>query len=102
MGISTEVGELSNFERYEHELSQGFLHWGYIHSSKFWAENVMKFEQNDWKALNMLLDLVQSPDTDATTLAVAFMTLVSSCNCIQGGKSWSVYLKSRGGSWRSW
>jgi len=69
--ISTEVGELSNFERYEHELNQGFLHWGYIHSSKFWAENVMKFEQNDWKALNMLLDLVQSPDTDATTLAVA-------------------------------
>merc|ERR1712151_253939 len=47
------------------------LQWGFIHSSKFWAENVMKFEQNDYKALRALAALLMGAETDATTLAVA-------------------------------
>jgi len=69
--ISSEVTELSNFERYERELQTGSLQWGFIHSSKFWAENVLKFESNDFRALKMLASLLQSPSTDATTLAVS-------------------------------
>lgn len=69
--ISTEVQALSNYDRYERELSSGSLQWGFIHSSKFWSENVMKFEQNDFRALKMLAGLLQSDATDATTLAVA-------------------------------
>ncbi|CAJ1343655.1 unnamed protein product [Effrenium voratum] len=69
--IGSEVSEMSNFERYERELQTGKLHWGFIHSSKFWAENVMKFESNDYRALKMLASLLQSSATDATTLAVA-------------------------------
>jgi len=69
--IGSEVSEMSNYERYERELQTGKLQWGFIHSSKFWAENVMKFESNDFRALKMLASLLQSPSTDATTLAVA-------------------------------
>jgi len=69
--IGSEVSEMSNYERYERELQTGKLQWGFIHSSKFWAENVLKFESNDFRALKMLASLLQSPTTDSTTLAVA-------------------------------
>mmetsp|Transcript_42442 Transcript_42442/g.134835 ORF Transcript_42442/g.134835 Transcript_42442/m.134835 type:complete len:448 (+) Transcript_42442:69-1412(+) len=69
--ISSEVHEMSNFERYERELKTGTLSWGFIHSTKFWAENVLKFEQNDFRALKMLASLLLHFNTDATTLAVA-------------------------------
>lgn len=67
--LGSRVQEMSNFARYERELATGKLKWGFIHSPKFWSENVLKFEQNDWKALRSLsacLDL-----NDATTVAVA-------------------------------
>merc|ERR1712176_1721414 len=67
--IQTRVQEMSNFDRYERELREGRLKWGFIHSSKFWAENVLKFEQNDWRALKLLAALLYSDDP--TTLAVA-------------------------------
>jgi len=68
--LSTRMAEMSNFARYERELQAGKLKWGFIHSPKFWSENVLKFESNDWKALKALracLDL----QGDATTVAVA-------------------------------
>jgi len=67
--ISNEVKELSNFDRYMKELESGDLSWGFIHSSKFFGENVMKFETNDFKAVKLLAGLLSS--TNATTLAVA-------------------------------
>merc|ERR1712107_208841 len=67
--LSTKVQEMSSFDRYERELKEGKLKWGFIHSSKFWAENVLKFEQNDFKALKMLASMLNS--SDAVTLAVA-------------------------------
>merc|ERR1719336_2424132 len=69
--ISSEVHAMSNFERYERELQTGVLSWGFIHSTKFWAENILKFEQNDFRALKMLASLLLNFNTDATTLAVA-------------------------------
>jgi len=69
--ISSEVNEMSNFERYERELQSSKLQWGFIHSSKFWAENVMKFESNDFLALKTLSVLLNDPKLDTTSLAVA-------------------------------
>eukprot|EP00929_Paragymnodinium_shiwhaense_P061785 TRINITY_DN3087_c0_g1_i1.p1 TRINITY_DN3087_c0_g1~~TRINITY_DN3087_c0_g1_i1.p1 ORF type:complete len:437 (+),score=147.07 TRINITY_DN3087_c0_g1_i1:75-1385(+) len=69
--IAGQVQEMSNFDRYEHELKTGSLKWGYTHTSKFWGENVMKFEANDFRALRSLAQLLLSPTTDNTTLAVA-------------------------------
>jgi len=67
--IQTEVSMLSNFDRYMKELESGTLAWGFIHSSKFWGENVMKFEQDGFKALKLLANLLTSDN--ATTVAVA-------------------------------
>jgi V-type H+-transporting ATPase subunit H len=69
--ISGQVQEMSNFDRYESELKSKSLKWGYTHTSKFWGENVMKFESNDFRALKMLAQLILSPVSDSTTLAVA-------------------------------
>jgi len=67
--ISHEVLEFSNFDRYEKELSTGQLAWGFIHTSKFWAENVTKFEHNDFGAVKKLAACLHS--SNAVTLAVA-------------------------------
>eukprot|EP00747_Dinoflagellata_sp_TGD_P064467 gnl/TRDRNA2_/TRDRNA2_153919_c0_seq6.p1 gnl/TRDRNA2_/TRDRNA2_153919_c0~~gnl/TRDRNA2_/TRDRNA2_153919_c0_seq6.p1 ORF type:complete len:449 (-),score=116.02 gnl/TRDRNA2_/TRDRNA2_153919_c0_seq6:118-1464(-) len=69
--ISSEVKELSSYDRYERELATGKLAWGFIHSDKFWAENVMKFESNDFRSVKLLAGLIQSDTTDPTTLSVA-------------------------------
>lgn len=58
---------MSNFDRYERELKEGKLKWGFIHSSKFWSENVLKFEQNDFRPLKMLAMLLTSQDCVADT-----------------------------------
>jgi len=68
--ISLKVQEISNFERYEKELQSGKLQWGFIHSSKFWSENVHKFETNDFRALKHLAELLNNFQTEKTTLAV--------------------------------
>merc|ERR1712217_580194 len=68
--ISLKVQEISNYERYEKELQSGKLQWGFIHSSKFWSENVHKFETNDFRAIKHLAELLNNFQTDKTTLAV--------------------------------
>lgn len=67
--ISEKVNELSNYARYEREVSSGSLQWGFIHSSKFWSENINEFEKKDFKCINMLAACLNS--FDPTTLAVA-------------------------------
>merc|ERR1712117_35631 len=67
--IQTRTQEMSNFDRYVRELQERTLKWGFIHSAKFWAENVLMFEKDNWKALKELATLLTSPD--ATTQAVA-------------------------------
>lgn len=71
MIISNKVSEMSNFDRYEKELERGILTWSSVHTSKFWGENVLKFDQHDSRALKVLATLLMSSDTDPTTLAVA-------------------------------
>jgi len=69
--ISNVVQEMSNFERYERELNTGKLSWGFVHSSKFWGENVMKFDQHDFRAVKTLAAVLISPSSSVETLAVA-------------------------------
>lgn len=72
--ISTEVKELSSFDKYEEELKTNRLTWGYLHTSKFWAENVANFEGKDGKrspAIDMLATILLSDYSSPTTLAVA-------------------------------
>jgi len=68
--ISNAVAEVSNFDRYERELQTGKLSWGYCHTSKFFGENIMKFDKNNFKAVKDLCGLLYA-SSDTETLAVA-------------------------------
>ena len=39
------TNKLTNFERFEREVNSGKLKWGFIHTDRFWIENVLKCEQ---------------------------------------------------------
>lgn len=67
--VATETSKHSNFERYAKELNSGTLKWGFIHSEKFWLENVSNFERDSFAAVVQLVALLES--TDPTTQAVA-------------------------------
>lgn len=68
--IANELAEMSTFDSYERELQTGTLRWGFLHTSKFWNDNFMKFEQNDFRAVKALSAIISS-SADNTTLAVA-------------------------------
>merc|ERR1712050_251868 len=72
--IANYVHEMSNFDRYEKALQTGQLRRGFIHTSKFWGENVMKFEKDDFKPVKTLVHLLSNKD-DLDTLAVACQDL---------------------------
>ena len=67
--VASETSKHSNFERYERELTNGVLKRGFIHSEKFWLENVSNFERDNFASVQKLVNLLGS--SDATTQAVA-------------------------------
>jgi V-type H+-transporting ATPase subunit H len=69
--LSNAVNVKSSFERYEQELHSGCLSWGFIHTDKFWKENVTKFEKDNFKAIKLLCKILMLDDQDMETLAVA-------------------------------
>eukprot|EP00397_Hematodinium_sp_SG-2012_P019727 GEMP01020286.1.p1 GENE.GEMP01020286.1~~GEMP01020286.1.p1 ORF type:complete len:428 (+),score=107.41 GEMP01020286.1:45-1328(+) len=68
--IAQEISVLSNFERYERELLTGKLSWGFIHTERFWGENVTKFEKDDFRAIKSLCGLISQKASSTETLAV--------------------------------
>ncbi|CAA9990667.1 vacuolar ATP synthase subunit h, putative [Plasmodium knowlesi strain H] len=58
--LDQRVKNYSNFERYCHELSKGKLKWSVLHTEKFWLENVMQFERDEFKAIQQLADIIKS------------------------------------------
>lgn len=64
-----EFKVLSSMERYEKEIRTSKLHWGILHTDKFWQQNYMDFEKQDFEFIKALIQLLESPDT--TTVAVA-------------------------------
>ena len=67
--VANETSKHSNFERYERELGSGALKWGFIHSEKFWLENVTNFDRDAFAPVAQLLKLLGS--SDPITQAVA-------------------------------
>ncbi|KAI4834639.1 V-type proton ATPase subunit H [Plasmodium brasilianum] len=58
--LDQRVKNYSNFERYCHELSNGKLKWSILHTEKFWLENVMQFEKDEFKAIQQLSDIIKN------------------------------------------
>lgn len=69
--LEAETSKYTNFDRYMSELQTGQLTWSFIHTEKFWIENVNKFDQKDFEAVKLLCALIAKVSTDETSLAVA-------------------------------
>jgi len=59
----------SNFSRYNLELDKKKLKWSFLHSEKFWHENVMQFEENEFEAVKKLANLLKSEDSSTVCVA---------------------------------
>lgn len=69
--VSKAVNDHSNFARYEREIKSKKLSWGFIHSEKFWTQNYLAFEKDEFAVVKALVDVVSDDRADSTTLAVA-------------------------------
>jgi len=67
--VAVQVSALSNFEKYEKEVNTGHLKWGYLHSNKFWGENINKFEQNSFAVIGELCNLLKNDDRETQAVA---------------------------------
>jgi V-type H+-transporting ATPase subunit H len=69
--VAKAVNDHSNFNRYEREIKSKKLSWGFIHSEKFWTQNFLAFEKDEFAVVKALVDVVSDDRADSTTLAVA-------------------------------
>eukprot|EP01095_Lingulamoeba_sp_RSL-Kostka_P011968 TRINITY_DN4674_c0_g1_i1.p1 TRINITY_DN4674_c0_g1~~TRINITY_DN4674_c0_g1_i1.p1 ORF type:complete len:446 (-),score=124.56 TRINITY_DN4674_c0_g1_i1:250-1587(-) len=74
--LEANIVELSSFDIYQNEVESGSLDWNNpAHKSeKFWRENVMKFENDDFYLLGILINILEDSQ-DATILAIALNDL---------------------------
>jgi len=64
------VDQLSSWSRYYNELQSRKLEWSPSHKSdRFWQENFLRFEDNDFKALRILYELLKANDKKILTIA---------------------------------
>jgi len=69
--LEKNIALLSTWEVYKSEVLSGSLSWSTVHKSeKFWRENVHRFEEDNYKLLLILKDLLTS-SPNAIVLAVA-------------------------------
>jgi len=61
--VAQTTSEMSSWDSYKTELLSKELEWSPVHTSeKFWRENVLKFEENGFEGLSMLVGLLHSPN----------------------------------------
>ncbi|CAL8073697.1 unnamed protein product [Calicophoron daubneyi] len=69
--LSGSIQDVSSLEEYTSELKSGRLEWSPVHKSeKFWNENAVKFTDNNYELLKMLVRLVEL-GVDPLVLSVA-------------------------------
>eukprot|EP00007_Cunea_sp_BSH-02190019_P008010 CAMPEP_0174229450 /NCGR_PEP_ID=MMETSP0417-20130205/427_1 /TAXON_ID=242541 /ORGANISM="Mayorella sp, Strain BSH-02190019" /LENGTH=457 /DNA_ID=CAMNT_0015306997 /DNA_START=71 /DNA_END=1441 /DNA_ORIENTATION=+ len=69
--LRTELQQMSSWERYLAELISGNLEWSISHKSeRFWRENVLRFEDDKFRALGILTELMRV-STDENVISIA-------------------------------
>jgi len=65
------LADMSSFDMYRNEILSGNLEWSPVHKSeKFWRENIMKMEDNQFELLGVLVHLLNNSQ-NSLVLAVA-------------------------------
>eukprot|EP00923_Selenidium_pygospionis_P025598 GHVN01045204.1.p1 GENE.GHVN01045204.1~~GHVN01045204.1.p1 ORF type:complete len:462 (+),score=79.97 GHVN01045204.1:78-1463(+) len=67
--LHMKINLFSNFARYKLELDKQKLKWSFLHSEKFWHENVMQFEDSEFEAVKKLSKLLRSDDVETVCVA---------------------------------
>jgi len=75
---------LSSFERYEQEIRSDKLAWGPCHTDTFWKKYAFKFEDEDYKLIRAVINLLGSREPE--TVAVACYDLGQFSQFYQDGK----------------
>lgn len=68
--LEQRIKNFSSFERYCVELSNGKLKWSVLHTEKFWVENVMQFEKDEFKAIQQLSEIIRDYARNSLTEGV--------------------------------
>lgn len=53
--LENNIRILSNFDKYAREINSEHLEWSSVHTERFWKENAMKFEQNEFQLIKYLV-----------------------------------------------
>ena len=67
--LEKSVRILSSFERYQQEMRAGKLIWGPVHNEAFWKKYAVKMEDDSYKMVRKLIEMLDSEDSQ--TVAVA-------------------------------
>ena len=66
--LNHRVNAFTNFDRYVRELETGTVKWNLLHTDKFWQENYMQFEVDEFAYVKKLVQALRQ--RNSTTLAV--------------------------------
>jgi len=85
--LEKNVDDLTSWDRYKVELESNKLEWSPPHkSNKFWQENFLKFEEEDFLCLRILKSILQDPRQDTKVLAIACWDVGEFVRVHPGGK----------------
>eukprot|EP00249_Psilotum_nudum_P006869 c20124_g1_i1 orf=272-1705(+) len=69
--LKGSVKKLSSFDKYKQEVLSGNLDWTSMHKDPgFWSENILKFEDNNFQVLRILLTILDT-SKEPKTLSIA-------------------------------
>jgi len=84
--LEKNVDDLTSWDRYKIELLSNKLEWSPPHkSNKFWQENFLKFEEEDFSCLKVLRDILQSRQ-EPKVMAIACWDVGEFVRVHPGGK----------------
>lgn len=49
--LESNIRVLSSFDKYVKEINSETLEWSSVHNERFWKENAIKFEANDYQII---------------------------------------------------
>jgi V-type H+-transporting ATPase subunit H len=103
--LESNIRVLSSFDKYVKELNSETLEWSSVHNERFWKENALKFEANEYHIIKKLKYLLNSKR--ALNVSVACYDIGEFCRFYPRGKTYiSVHSvssspsRSRKSSWR--
>eukprot|EP01100_Stratorugosa_tubuloviscum_P014363 TRINITY_DN764_c0_g1_i1.p1 TRINITY_DN764_c0_g1~~TRINITY_DN764_c0_g1_i1.p1 ORF type:complete len:444 (+),score=172.46 TRINITY_DN764_c0_g1_i1:103-1434(+) len=94
--LQLNINLLNSFDMYKQEILSGKLEWtSPCHTSdKFWRDSAMRFEENNFRILVVLVDLLQNSN-DTTVLSIAAHDIGEFVRCHPRGRMIIQQLKAK-------